>query len=225
MDEFKLSPSDFAFLWQECKRCFYLKVARGFGRPQLPFPGIFGTIDGAMTACYNGMRTEAIAPGMPSGTVRFGQRWVRSRPIDVAAGAPTCYISGRFDSVVEFDDGTYGVIDFKTSTARGGHVRTYSRQLHAYAYALENPAPNQLALAPITKLGLLIFEPSSFVHLSHEVVNLRGGLTWIEVPRDDAAFLDFLRQVVSVLSQPEPPEPARGCTWCEYRQASRENDL
>ena len=29
----KLSPSDFAFLWQECKRCFYLKNVTGFQRP------------------------------------------------------------------------------------------------------------------------------------------------------------------------------------------------
>ena len=41
----KLSPSDFAFLWEECKRCFYLKVARGFYRPRTPFPGIFSVID------------------------------------------------------------------------------------------------------------------------------------------------------------------------------------
>ena len=127
--------------------------------------------------------------------------------------------------MVEFDDGTFGVIDFKTSSARGEHIPLYSRQLHAYAYALENPAPGQLALAPITRLGLLVFEPSNFVHLSEETANLAGKLTWIEMPRDDVAFLDFLRQVVSVLSQPRPPEPAVDCTWCGYRKASRETNL
>ena len=225
MAEFKLSPSDFSFLWEECKRCFYLKVARGFGRPQGAFPRIFGAIDGAMTTCYNGMRTEEIAAGLPGGVVSFGQRWVCSQPIDAGVEGATCYIKGRFDSVVAFDDGSYGVIDFKTSSAQGAQIRLYSRQLHAYAYALENPAPGQFALAPITKLGLLVFEPNSFAHLPEGTANLLGTLTWIELPRDDAAFLKFLRQVASVLALPEPPPPSPVCPWCGYRQASRENGL
>ena len=35
----------------------------------------------------------------------------------------------------------------------------YSRQLHAYAYTLEHPAPDKLALSPVTELGLLYFYP------------------------------------------------------------------
>jgi hypothetical protein len=162
---------------------------------------------------------------MPRGTVRFGQKCVRSHAIDVAISNATCTLSGRFDSVVEFDDGTYGVIDFKTSSARGEHIPLYSRQLHAYAYALEHPAAGQLALTPITKLGLLVFEPGSFVHRPDQTAHLAGKLTWIEVPRDDGAFLEFLQQVVAVVAQPAPPEPAPGCTWCGYRRASRETNL
>jgi len=33
----KLSPSDFAFLWEQCKRCFYLKVVHGIRQPSMPF--------------------------------------------------------------------------------------------------------------------------------------------------------------------------------------------
>jgi hypothetical protein len=44
----KLSPSDFAFLWEECQRCFYLKVVRQFYRPWSPMPKIFTKIDGIM---------------------------------------------------------------------------------------------------------------------------------------------------------------------------------
>lgn len=32
-DPWKLSPSDFGFLWQECPRYFWLKVREGFRRP------------------------------------------------------------------------------------------------------------------------------------------------------------------------------------------------
>ena len=37
-DIFKLSPSDFGFLYDECKRCFYLKVKHGFNRPRRSCP-------------------------------------------------------------------------------------------------------------------------------------------------------------------------------------------
>jgi hypothetical protein len=222
MKEYKLSPSDFAFLWEECKCCFYLKVVRGFDRPRMAFPSIFGAIDRAMTACYNGMHAQAIATGMPAGIIRFGQKWVRSQPIPVGTEGRTCCISGRLDALIELEDNTWGVIDFKTSKAHGPRIPLYSRQLHAYAYALENPARGPLAFGPVTTLGLLVFEPASFVHNTDETADLKGRLTWVEMRRDDAAFIDFLGQVIAVLSQPEPPDPAPGCPWCAYRQDSRE---
>ena len=77
----KLSPSDFAFLWEECKRCFYLKVARGFYRPRTPFPGIFSVIDRLMNEYFNGRPNAEISDTLPPGVVKYGESWVESRPI------------------------------------------------------------------------------------------------------------------------------------------------
>jgi hypothetical protein len=63
-----LSPSDFAFLWDDCLRCFYLKVARKQSRPRSPFPSVFGRIDRAMKDHYLGERAEMVALGMPEGS-------------------------------------------------------------------------------------------------------------------------------------------------------------
>ena len=52
----KLSPSDFAFLWEECRRCFYLKVVSDFKRPSTPMPKIFTTIDQLMKQRFAGRR-------------------------------------------------------------------------------------------------------------------------------------------------------------------------
>ena len=49
----KLSPSDFAFVWRECKRCFYLRVAKGFQRPRPIMPKIFTLIDAKMKTYYS----------------------------------------------------------------------------------------------------------------------------------------------------------------------------
>ena len=123
---FKLSPSDFAFLWEDCRRCFYLKVAAGFRRPPGPFPRIFGTIDNAMKDCFMKKRTEEIVPGMPPGVVAFGEEWVESAPIEVPGRESTCFIRGKFDTVLQFDDSTYGVIDFKTTRVSPKHLAKYS---------------------------------------------------------------------------------------------------
>jgi hypothetical protein len=150
----KLNPSDLAFLWEECPRCFYLEVVRGFPRPATP--KVFTPIDEQMRACCEGRRTETLAPDMPGGVFEVGERRVASQPIDVYLpdAVHRCLISGGFDTVVRLDDGGYAVVDFKTSKRRRtDHVPLYARQLHAYAYALEHPAPGALALGPVTRPG------------------------------------------------------------------------
>ncbi|MDP7372166.1 MAG: PD-(D/E)XK nuclease family protein, partial [Nitrospinota bacterium] len=133
----------------------------------------------------------------------------------------TCFVRGKFDTVVKFDDGTYGVIDFKTSKTKSEHVSLYGRQLHAYAYSLENAAPGNFALRPISRLGLLVFDPNSFRNHPQSEVSLDGGLHWLEIPLDERSFIRFLAGVLEVLDQPSPPPPSRSCECCKYREASR----
>lgn len=222
MTSFRLSPSDLTFLWDGCPCCFYLKVARGFNRPFGPFPRIFNDIDALMTSHYNGRRTEQVAPGMPPGIIQFGQQWVQSRPLAVPGASATCFIRGRFDTAVAFDDGTFGLVDFKTSSRKAEHIPFYSRQLHAYAFALEQPAPGRFSLSPVTTLGLLVFEPTAYQHAADRPAALAGEVAWLEVPRNDGQFLAFLGEVVTLLEQPEPPEARPDCAWCKYRLSSRE---
>jgi hypothetical protein len=221
----KLSPSDFAFLWEECKRCFYLKVVTGFLQPRPPMPKIFNLIDAKMKSCYANKRKQSIVPNLPPGVVEYGENWVESQAILLPNETATCFIRGRLDTVMKFDDGTYGVIDFKTSTRKAEHVSLYARQLHAYCYALEHPAPGNLGLSPVSRLGLLVFEPSSYVHSHGQEASLSGGLSWVEIPRDDQGFLDYLAEVLAVLEQPQAPGGSPSCEWCQYRDASRRTGL
>jgi len=221
----KLSPSDLTFLWDECPRCFYLKVVRQFGRPRAPFPGIFGQIDRLMKVFFEGQPSSGISAELPDGAVRFGEMWVRSRPISFPHRASSCYIVGKFDTVVEFADSTFGIVDFKTSAAKPEHVDFYSRQLHAYAYALEHPAPGSLALSPVSKLGLLCVEPVNMDRMHDGQIAYFGRVTWLECPKDEEAFLRFLDSVVAVLEAPSPPDAGEKCTYCKYREDARVNGL
>ena len=222
-NHYKLSPSDLTFLWDECPRCFYLKVVHGFGRPFSPFPSIFNKIDKLMKEHFNGHPAEEVSPELPKGRIEAGERWVESQPIVIPGIGASAYIRGKFDAVIAFDSGSYAVIDFKTSETRAEHVAFYGRQLHAYAYALENPGLNKLQLAPVTHLGLLSVAPAAMEIDEQEMVSYIGKITWQPIPKDEVGFLRFMEQVLSVLACENPPEPNPKCGYCEYRQASREN--
>ena len=136
-------------------------------------------------------------------------------------------IRGRFDAVAAFEDGSYGVIDYKTSNATYEKAAFYSRQLSAYAWALEHPAPGALALSPVTHLGLFIISPRRFEAVNEGEMAFISKTTWLEVPRDDDGFLAFLGGVMAVLDADQPPQSSKTCPLCTYRKAmdSREKHL
>jgi PD-(D/E)XK nuclease superfamily len=211
----KLAPSDLTFLWDECQRCFWLKIAGNFPRPRAPFPKIFSLLDAQTKTYFAGKRTDKIADGIKPGRVVFGDRWVRSSLIRVPGHANGVFIRGRFDTAIEFDDGTFGVVDFKTTDPKSSHIGLYARQLHACAFAAEDPAPGNLRLKPISQLGLLAIEPVAMTAVKGGVA-YKGAPHWVEIPRDDAAFLDFLSTVLNVLEDPFPPDPNPRCLFCAY---------
>ncbi|MBN2387690.1 MAG: PD-(D/E)XK nuclease family protein [Anaerolineales bacterium] len=217
MSNYKLSPSDLTFTWDECKFCFYMKVKHG-AVMRTAFPGIFGKMANLTSEFYMNRSAQEISPGLPAGSVKYREKFVKSAPISFPGMASECYIYGRFDAVIAFDDGTYGIVDYKTSDAKEEHIGFYGRQLTAYAYALENPAPGALRLAPVSKLGLFVVTPERFERsLSDELVFV-NQTTWMDVPRDDEAFMAFLGEIMAVLDSPIPPLPSETCGLCEYRR-------
>lgn len=220
---YRLSPSDLTFLWDECRRCFYLKVKHNFRRPALPFPSIFTTIDGLMKGFFQDLPTQALEASLPPGRVLLASKKVQSAPIAFAGHSETCVLAGSFDSLLAFDDGSYGLVDFKTAEPKPHHTNFYGRQLHAYTYALEHPAAGHLSLAPISRLGLFIVQPNEMQRQRDGRIAYLGTVTWLEIQRNDAAFLDFLDEVMAVLEAPAPPPPAENCPWCAYRHLARQN--
>jgi len=219
----KLSPSDLTFLWDECKRCFYLKYKFGINRPFAPFPGIFGTIDRLMKTYFENRPASELDRALPSGSVQFADNWVESMPIQFPGLAQQCFIKGKFDSVIAFSDGSYGVIDFKTSEPKPAHVPFYSRQLNAYSYALEHPAAGKFSLSPISKLGLLVVAPNAMKVTETGQIAYLGSVTWMEIQRDEGNFTHFLAEVMELLEQPAPPAAGEKCSYCQYRAQSRQN--
>ena len=220
MIKYKLSPSDLTFLYDGCKHCFVLKVKHGISKPSIPIPGVFTVISELQKNYYSNMRTERFCPELPPGIVTYGEKRVRSKPIKLTGCKSSFYISGRFDIVATLDNGTYAVIDFKTGNPTEEKTNLYSRQLHAYALALENPAEGAIELAPVSKLGLLYFTPDKceLVSLNRQV--LQGNMEWVEIPRDDESFYGFLKEVIQILDGTLPPPDPDICDWCAFLEKS-----
>jgi hypothetical protein len=214
----RLAPSDLTFLWEECRRCFWLKARGVLKRPSGPFPKVFTRLDQQTKDLYFGKGSQEIAADLRPGRIAFGDRCVRSAPLEVPGHRAPVVLAGRIDTALAFDDGTYGVIDFKTSEPRDEHVPFYGRQLHCYALALENPAAGALRLSPVSELGLVCVEPEAMIALD-EGVAYKAQAHFVRVPRDDHMFLAFLSQVLFVLERPEPPEASPGCAYCTYLRA------
>src|SRR4051812_14446286 len=100
---------------------------------------------------------------MPPGCFEYEERWVESVPFRILDSTSTCFFRGRFDNVFRLDVGTRGLADLKTCHRRDEHIPLYSRQLHAYAWSIECPAPKALNIGLIDAMGLLVFEPELFL--------------------------------------------------------------
>jgi len=116
--------------------------------------------------------------------------------------------------MIAFDDGTYGVVDFMTSSRNSEHIPLYGRRLHACAWALTNVARGKLALSPVSRLGLLVLQPDVLGNRANGPCALSGSLSRIEIKRDDTGFRHCIEEVLDILEQPTPPA---SCGWCGYR--------
>lgn len=220
MSTYTLSPSDLTFLWEGCRRCFYLNKVKHKLQYSGVFPGVFSKMANLTSHFYEAPPYE-ISLSLPEGILAYREKWGRSAPVAIPGSAVTCVLCGRFDAVIAFTDGSYGVVDYKTSEASSEQAAFYSRQLSAYA--LENPAQGGLHLAPVTRLGLFILTPARFERASTGEMVFVNRTTWVEVSRDDAAFLGLLAEVVAVLEAPEPPPSSDTCALCKYHEKRMNN--
>lgn len=206
---YKLSPSDFAYLYEECKLCYYLKIKHGIYQPSMPMPGVFSAINTRLQGTLVGKNLHELSPNLPEGIVVNQEGWVESKPVPET----DVYIKGKYDLLVKKPDGSHLLVDLKISQPHEDKIEKYKTQLAAYKFALENPVHGE----PInlTQLGLLIFYPDT-VSFKNGVAVLSFPPSWLEIPIDDQGFLEFAKDVDKLLQGPTPEE-SKSCKWCQYR--------
>ena len=206
---YKLSPSDFAYLYEECKLCYYLKIKHGIYQPSMPMPGVFSAINTRLQSTLIGKDLSILAKDLPEGKVIFQEGWVDSKPISETEA----YIKGKYDLLLEIPNNTYLLVDLKISQPHDDKIEKYKTQLNAYKFALENPKFGKAY--KITKIGLLIFYPESVSFKDGEAL-LHFPPKWLEVPLDEKGFIAFIKEINKLLGG-ETPSESKTCKWCQYR--------
>lgn len=212
---FKLSPSDFKYLWEECPHCFYRKVHYNIRQPSIGIPSIFTRMSGMLQKSIRGQNLQDFVPDAPSGKFILDEGFLKSQPLP----SEKSYINGKFDLLVQFDDGTHGVIDVKMTDSKDEDLNKFDRQLHAYKYALENPAEKEPIA--ISKIGLLIVSPTD-IKPHQGYIYYKAKPVWKEIPINMDGFFSFIEEVEGLLGGPEPT-PSQTCAWCQYKHGSNDH--
>ena len=209
---YKLSPSDFKYLYEDCKHCYYQK-AKGFIKelPSIGMPGVFTKMNSLLQNAVLGMDLQEINARLPAGKVEVKEGYLKSKPIP-----PTndCYISGRFDFTSHLDDGTYAVVDFKITDPTEDKIQKFFPQLHAYKFALENPEIGEPK--KVSKMGVITINPEEISFPKEDVI-FKAKPRWFEIEEDMDRFYAFIAEVSKLLNGPPPPENPDNCKWCYYR--------
>lgn len=213
MTAYTLSPSLLTFEYNSCKRCFWLQAKKVWKKPPQPFPRIFITIDRCMRECYHYTDARLISSDLPSGIIDTTERTITSAPIQLPGHRSSLTFSGKMDALINFADGTVGIIDFKTTETKDEQLAFYSRQLHAYRHILKYPkiGPAQ----ETSHMGLLCVTPNRMTHGETAVFEMK--LTWKPIPINDREWMKFLSQLVQLLDGTEPT--TRQCIWCGLQKA------
>lgn len=208
---YKLSPSDFKYLWEDCKHCYYQKVKLGVLPHMGAFPAVFSRMNNLLQDAIMGMNLKDINSDLPSGIIEIKEGFLRSQPVP---GATDCYISGRFDILTRLEDGTYTVIDFKITNPSEEQIKKFSSQLHAYKFALENPASGKPI--KVSKLGIVSISPESVEFADGKVV-FTTVPKWHPIEEDMDSFYDLIKKISKVLNGSLPPV-SNTCSLCLYRK-------
>lgn len=218
---YKLSPSDFKYLWEDCKHCYYRKVKEGIALPSIGMPKIFGKMNDLAQSAMLGMNLHDVHSDLPPGKFDKKERFLKSTPVPNYGKA---FISGRFDLLTLFEDGSHGIIDLKITDTKSENLHKFSTQLHAYKFALENPADGQERMVDrITRMGLLIMSPES-VEFRNGGIVFHAKPQWISFEEDVESFYSFIDGVTEFL-EGSLPEPTENCAWCKYRSLTSRTEV
>ncbi len=208
-----ISPSDLTFLYGECKKCFWLKYNRGISTPG--FMPLVGPMSAIQEDFYRNQQSAALDNDLPKGSISKWGETVESKPIQINGVETKWRIKGKYDLVVEYENGTVGLVDCKVTTSEmdDAKVTHYLPQLEAYCFALENPLHGMPYTVPHS--GLMMWRINGATANEDENYYFTTESAFLMVPRRPEVFQKLIEKVISLIDGPEP-ESGNQCKNCSY---------
>jgi hypothetical protein len=135
-----------------------------------------------------------------------------------------CLLKGQPDEIIEFSDGSWFIIDYKTAALTDYQAKLrplYEAQLNAYAYLA-----NKKLEKPVVGLALVYFDPEyknlndeAILHRTKEEFLFGFNPTVVPVKLMDNEWVEDLCQTLfEILSLNSPPEGRSNCEGCNLLQ-------
>ena len=206
-----INPSDLTFAWDGCHRCLWLTYKHQV-RPPAFMPLVGELSEMQEMSCINKSASD-LHPNMPEGKAIDRGGWVQSKPIEINGEKTPFAIRGKYDLLMEFPDGTHGIVDCKFQGKDNDKSGFYSPQLEAYAFALENPAKGEAKT--ISHIGLLVWSPVKIRGNSSGNFGMELKCSWYPANRNPEALQNRLNEFISKITGDIPAAKAN-CDQCNY---------
>jgi hypothetical protein len=212
---FNFSPSEFAFGFQNCQKCYYDKKVNGI-ELKTYFPPVFNKIDSLQKKFYHGKSSKIVTDELEEGEIisNYNNKLKSEVLYDLKERPFT--MTGYIDGYIKHKD-SFTIVDFKTTNINEKNIDTYATQLQSYALMMERPKKGSLKLTPIKRLGIFCFDPSEITETNGNNCNMQWNTKWFEIPRDDKDLIGYITKVQDLLYSKETPESGSTCGICNFR--------
>ena len=224
----------------ECHHCLWMSMNANWNQKSMNL-SMYGTLSRHIENSIQGQKTEEFLPELGEGLVIETGGGVCSGRLPIDSPADF-YIAGSFDHLAKLKDGTYAVVDDKTSSAKPENLlaekqsTTYASQVNAYAYALEKPGTqrwidkvyesknhvNSRRMVPkiarekicVSRLGLNNFAVDSLAHTGNGAFNFSTSRVWAEIGKDYISLLALCQKIADIVLNPTQPDHSVNCNFC-----------
>ena len=213
---FNFSPSEFAFGFENCQKCYYDKKVHGI-EIKVPFPSIFSKFDSLQKNYYQTKSSKLISQYLEDGEIIANyNKMLRSEILYDNKKRPFT-MSGKIDGYIKHKN-SFTLVDFKTTAINEKKIDTYTTQLQSYALMLQKPRKDSLKLNPIKKLGIFCFDPSSISTTNGKDCSINMNTKWYEIKKDDQNIIKYISGILEVLNSKETPRENPNCGICNFRK-------
>ena len=215
---YQFSPSELDYK-PKCKRCFYLLKKHKLSLGDFP-PPVFSSFDVVQKGYFLNKNTIDVTDQLPSGkfVTDLPGRITSSNLKDKKERAFSLF--GAPDLVVEFDQGGYGIIDFKTTNLSPTKSDNYKFQLEAYAQIFANPGATKSKvtpkLTPVTHMGIAQFFPTEIFTHAKDECDLKLKMLYSPQPRIEEDFYNLITSLIDLLEEPTIPNHGENCKYCKF---------